>query len=385
MSVVCSGGRAFADPLSTQPLIGLAAEYSSNPALIEGQPKSEANAALYLDLPVNYDLDSYHFAIEPRIRYSNQSGYSYVTSDYYHLDSSAKYIDDLQAVTLSGSFYRDSSLFYVGELVNGAGVRRDTSTVDLNAVRSLTERLQVQFDLNTSRTLYEQNSSLTGLLDYRYTTLAPVLAYALTQRDTLKIITGISRYYSLNDTTSSNSDSAELGYDRQLTELWTLSASVGYSKSTNKFNESFLGFFLGTIESAQNSTVYSASATRQGERLTFVGSASEALAPTGQAFLSRQQTISASENYKYSDRWTFTGGLSWQAISTPVIGAGPLDRRLYNVDLAAYWHWTEQWVVTLHLTHIEQHFDAEPGQPAIGPTSNGVSLQISRQFYRTNQ
>jgi hypothetical protein len=211
------------------------------------------------------------------------------------------------------------------------------------------------------------------------------LAYALTERDTLKLITGISRYYSLNDATSSNSESAELGYDRRLTELWTLSASVGYSKSTNKYNESLFGFFLGTVESAQNSTVYSATATRQGESLTFIGSASEALAPTGQAFLSRQQTVSASENFKYSDRWTFNAGVSWQDISTPVIGAGPVNRRLYNVDLAAFWHWTEQWTVTLHLTRIEQHFDPEPGQPAIGPTSNGVSLQISRQFHRTNQ
>ena len=114
MSVVCSSGRVFADPLSTQPLIGVAAEYSSNPVLIEGPTRSEANAALYLDLPVNYDLDSYQFAVEPRIRYSNQSGYSYVTSDYYHVDSSAKYVDDLEAVTLNGSFYRDSSLLYVG-------------------------------------------------------------------------------------------------------------------------------------------------------------------------------------------------------------------------------------------------------------------------------
>jgi hypothetical protein len=385
MSVVCSSGRVFADPLSTQPLIGVAAEYSSNPVLVEGHAKSESNAALSLDLPTNYDLDSYHFTLNPRIRYSNQSGYSAVTSDYYHVDSSAKYVDDLEAVTLNGSFYRDSSLLYVGELVNGIGVRRDTSTVELNAVRSLSERLQIQFDLNTARTLYDQGSTETGLVDYRYTNFAPVLAYALTERDTLKIIGGISRYYSLNEATASDSDSAQLGYDRQLTELWTLSASAGYSKSTNKYNESFLGYFLGNVESTQNSTVYSATLTRQGERLTFVGSASEALAPTGQAFLSRQQTVSISENYQLSERWTFIGGLTWQAISTPVIGAPPADRRFYDVDLAAFWHWNEHWTITLHVSRIEQHLDAEPGQPAIGPTSNGVSLQIARQFYRTNQ
>ena len=36
-------GRVFADPLSTQPLIGVAAEYSSNPVLVEGHAKSDAD------------------------------------------------------------------------------------------------------------------------------------------------------------------------------------------------------------------------------------------------------------------------------------------------------------------------------------------------------
>ncbi len=130
--MVCSSnsGKVLADPWSTQPLIGLAAQYSSNPVLTVSEPHSEANAALFVNAPVNFDEDAFHFAAAPTVRYSNQSGYSSVTSDYYHLDTSAQFTSELGALNLTQSLYRDSSLFYAGGLVNGVGVRRDTATSD---------------------------------------------------------------------------------------------------------------------------------------------------------------------------------------------------------------------------------------------------------------
>ena len=163
VTLLSAGGRVFANPWSTQPLIGVAAEYASNPDLIAPSPQSETHAALFVDLPMNYDLDSIHFAVTPRVRYSNTTGYSSITSNYYHLDSSAQFLNDLTSLTFTGSFYRDSSLLYAGGLANGIGERRDTSTADVNWQRLLTERVQFQLDVNTARTLYGQETALTEL------------------------------------------------------------------------------------------------------------------------------------------------------------------------------------------------------------------------------
>ena len=127
VSAICVNRRTYAGPWSTEPVVGVAAEYASNPELLAANPQSETHAAVIVDVPVNYDLDDVHFAIIPRVRYSDATGYSSVTSNYFHLDTSAKYTDELGSIGLSGAAYRDSSLLYAGEVANGVGVRRDTT------------------------------------------------------------------------------------------------------------------------------------------------------------------------------------------------------------------------------------------------------------------
>ncbi|HEY4445717.1 MAG TPA: hypothetical protein VGN30_15655, partial [Steroidobacteraceae bacterium] len=109
VSLFCTNGRIFAGSWSTQPLIGVAAEYASNPELVASRALSETHAALFVDLPVNYDLDKVHFSVIPRVRYGGASGYSSVTSNYYHLDASAQFTDEFGSLTYTGTQYRDSS------------------------------------------------------------------------------------------------------------------------------------------------------------------------------------------------------------------------------------------------------------------------------------
>jgi hypothetical protein len=370
----------FAESWSTQPRIGVAAEYASNPELIASVARSETHAALFVDLPVNYDLDAVHFSVIPRVRYGGATGYSAVTSNYYHLDASAQLTDEFGSLTCTGAQYRDSSLFYAGELSNGIGVRRDTSVADLNWQRAISERLQFQFDASTTRTLYAQNTASASLTNYRYSSLSPAFAYALNERDTLRVLGSVSRYKSLDSFTDSNSDNVQLGFDHQLNELWKLSTTAGYSKSTDQYH-----YFFGTFESRQNGTVYSANLTRQSEVLTLTAGASRALLPTGYAFLSRQDTVNAFANYNYSERWTFGASATWQNVADPIVTGGATRRRFYDVDVSANWHWTEQWTLTLHVLKIGQQFAPQLGKPPDNPTSDGIRLEISRQLYRTNQ
>jgi len=375
-----TSARVLADPWSTQPLIGLAAQYSSNPVLAASNTRSETNAALFVNSPINYDEDAFHFAAVPNLRYSNQSGYSSVTSDYFHLDSSAQFTSEFGALNLTESLYQDSSLLYAGGLVNGIGVRRDTSTSDISWQHLLTERAQLQLDLNTTRVLFQQGAALSDLVDYRYSSASPSFSYAVNERDTFRVLGGVSRYYSLNSLTSSQSDNLQLGYDHKMNELWTLTATYGYAKSKNYYDFIYFGHFLGVIRSTENGAVYSVNSTRQDEHLALTFAASRALTPTGFAFLTRQDRLSVGGSYTESERWTYGGAVTWQALNNPVEGGGSTESHYYSANFSATWHWTEQLLVTLSATKVAQSY----GAPTVSAASTGVSLQISRQFYRTN-
>lgn len=376
----CSSGRAAAGPWSTQPVVGVAAEYASNPTLASTNAPSETHAALLLDLPMNYDLDTVHFAVRPNVRYSDVTGYSSVTSDYLHLDASAKVASELDAVTLAGALYQDSSLLYAGEVSNGIGVRRDTASLDLNWQHTLTERTQFQLDSNAVRTRYAQSTQLSSLVDYSDAGLSPAFAYVVSEVSTVRLIGGVSRYTSLNGFTASNGDSLQLGWDHHIDELWTLTASAGYSKSTDRYN-----FGIFKLDTSQNGAVYSVNLTRQAEKLAVILGASKSLTPTGFAFLARQDSANGLVTYNYSERLTCSAGITWANIDEPLITGGSSSRQFYDGVLSANWHLTEQWVLTLYVSKITQQFAAQPGQHALSPTSNGVSFEISRQFHRTNQ
>jgi hypothetical protein len=357
--------------------------------LLPGGGHSESNGALTLLLPVDYDEDAFHFAMTPNIRYGNASGYSSLTSNYFHLDSSAQLASELGTTTLSGALYRDSSLLYAGEIVNGIGERRDTSSLDLKWDRELTERLEGEADISTVRTLYGLSADrLNPLTDYRYSQFSPVALYRLTERDTLHAIGQVSRYQSLNGVSESDSYSLQAGYDRQLSEIWTLKSTAGYSRASDRQSGYFIQlvppFFYrivyGHIDTTQNSTVYSVNLSRQGERLNLTLGGSRSLAPTGYSYLSRQESVTALATYTLSERWSFTGTVNWQTNSNPVTTGGTLQARYYGLALSTTWHWTEQWFVSLQATKVSQHYLEPYGTVA----SNSVSVQIARQFLRTD-
>jgi hypothetical protein len=380
--LACTGTRVIGSPWSAQPTIGVIGQYSSDPILLPGSGHEETNGAVTLNLPVNYDEDAFHYAVTPTVRYGNASGYSSLTSNYFHLDSSAQLANELGSITLSGALYRDSSLLYAGEIANGIGERRDTSTIDLKWARNLTERFEGEAEISTARTLFGQSSdnAISPLVDYRYSSFSPALAYLATERDTLRAIGGVSRYQALSGISESDSYSLQLGYDRQLSETWTFKATAGYSRAADRENFYFYQFLLGRVDTVQNSTVYSANLTRQGEHLTLTLGASQGLAPTGYFYLSRQQSVSGSARYVFSERWSMDGSASWQTNDNPLTVGGTTQARYYSAALSATWHWTEQWFVAIQATKVAQRY----GEPAVTAASNAISVQIARQFLRTD-
>ena len=376
-------GSASAEPWSIEPRLGASANYDTNPALIELNPGSEEHIAALVALPLRYDADGLALSLSPGARISNSSGYSSLASSYTHIDGSAQFTNELGSTTLQGGLARDSSLYHVGGLVNGIGVRRDTASTGADWTRSLTERSVLQLDASWSRVNYGQNAIL--LTDYKYLSAGPTFAFDLSERNTIKVLSSYGRYQSLNGITESTSENLQVGFVRQLNELWTLSTTAGYTRSTNS-EKFFVGpFFLGSVSSSLNGAVYSATLTRQSEQFNFSGGVSRSLQPAGFAFLSRQDSVNLTATYMRSERWDFALNTVWNQARNPMPIGGPgalgtanIDVRYFYAQLTANWHWTQQWVISMHATRVSE----QSHPPPFSAASSGVSVDIVRHFLR---
>jgi hypothetical protein len=376
--IALSSPGALAGPWSIEPRLGVSADYDTNPGLREVDAVSEEHVAALFNLPLRYDADDVELALMPSGRLSNSSGYSSLASNYLHLDLSAQFINDLGSTSVQGGVARDSSLYHAGELVNGVGVRRDSAVTAVDWTRSITERIQTQLDANWSRVTYDQPPNATVLVDYRYISGGPTLAYALSERNTLKLLGNYGVYNSLDGITESKSRNLQLGLVRQLSELWSLSANLGYSRSQNSQKIFFGPFFLGTESFDQSDAVYSVNLSRQGEKLNLSAGISRAELPTGLAFLSRQDGANLSAVYKYTERWDFSATAAYERAQNPTLTGAVTSVRYLNAQATANWHWTPEWIVSLHAGRINQTL----GSPAFTVGSTGVSLDIVRQFLR---
>jgi hypothetical protein len=372
-----------------QPLLGVASEYSSNPYLLSSGGRAVSDVAVLLNAPTNYDLDSAHFALVPSIRYSDSgSSYASLNSNYFHLNGSAAFSSDLDTLSLTAAIGRDSSLYQNGLSSNGIGVRSDSSSAGADWQRNITERSLVSLDASWNRVLYNQSATSSGLVDYRYVSVSSSAVYALNERNKFHVSGGAGQYLALDGVTKSTNYSLQLSFDRQLSEIWTISTSAGYAKSTNSakiyYGPFFIGtteygpYYLRTVESQQKGPVYSASLTRRGETLSLTASASRAFRPSGFEFLSRTDIAQLDLGHTLSERWSFGAKVTYQNTATPSPNGALFAVRYFSGQLSTDWHWTPNWVISMHATWVNSKYDVPP----ISAQSTGVSLEISRQFLR---
>ena len=389
MVAAVSPRNSQAGPWSIEPRLGVSTDYEPNPLLLQAGGQSEEHVAAVIDLPLRYDTDELEFLVRPNGRLTNSQGYSSLASNYEHLDTALQYTDELNSASLQGEVARDSSLYFIGGLINRVGVPRDTLQASTNWTHSITERSQLELDASWQRVRYVEPADFNELLDYRYWSAGPTWSLQLSERNTLKLLGSYGSYEALNGATSSTSDSIQLGFSRQLSEIWLLSTSAGYSRSLNTEHTYFdySGFLIPvTQKSNQDGTVYVAALTRQGERFNLSLSVSRALQPTGLAFLSRQDSYNLAATYKRSERWDFSASAAFLKALNPQVRAGEaqlntieLTDHYLNTQVTANWHWTEQWTISLTATRITQQY----GPPTVSAASSGIALTVYRQFLRT--
>jgi hypothetical protein len=371
----------------TQPVLGVSGDYYSNPALLNLPNTAETHASLLLDAPATYVGDAFKLSILPSFRLSDSRGYSSLDSDYEHLNIRGELDTDLSTVVATGGVARDSSLYHDFLLSGSTGVRRDTATADLNWDRHVTERLDVDTDVNSMRVRYGEAEGVPTLVDYKYTSVASTLAWAQSERTKLTASANAGRYDSLDGTTRSTSANLQLGLVRQISEIWSLSSSAGYSRADNELHteEPLLEVIANvptvvlipiTVKSTQNGSVYLVNLSRQTQSLTLAAIASRQLTPTGFAFLSRQQAYELRVTYTPSERWTLSGDVHRVNYQQPASTGAIAGINVSYLQLSAAWQWTEYWTVTANASHVMEHY----GAPSVNVASSGVSVEFSRQF-----
>ena len=372
----------------SQPDIGIAADYNSNPALLNIADTAEQHGALVLDAPASYVGDAFKFSVLPSFRLSNSQGYSSIDSDYEHLTTSVEFDTERDVLTTAATVARDSSLYHDYLLSGSTGVRRDSFSEDLNWDRKLSERLDWDTDLNWSRVRYAESASsdAPSLTDYKYSSISPSLSWAESELGKLTATASVGRYDSLVGETESKSANLQLGLTRQLSEIWSLTASGGYSRAENsaageECDPEYLqfGFCLpipATINSNQNGTIFSVNLIRQTSLWYLNAIASRQLLPSGFAYLSRQDSYELKGSYTASVRWTFSGDLHRIQYQQPIITGGTGELKVTTESLSAAWLWTEHWTLTLSVTHVLESY----GAPRLTPTNSGATLLLSRQF-----
>jgi hypothetical protein len=387
MAAMALANRSTAGIWGSQPDVGLSGDYNTNPALLSLPGTAETHGAVLLDAPTTYVGDGVKLSIAPSFRLSDSRGYSAVDSDYEHLNVSDEFDTERTTLKASLGIARDSSLYHDFILNGATGVRRDSAAADLDWDRLLSERVEFNADLNETRIRYQEPAGVNVLTDYKYASISPTLTWNQTERDQLSLAGSVGRYDSLDGATQSKSVNLQAGFTRKLTEIWTMAASGGYSRAQNRVNfnqEQIVVTANGpqlvvipvTAESSQNGTIFSVNLNRQTSRMSLTGLASRQLAPTGFAYLSRQNAYDLSATYATSERWTVSGDLHRIEYNNPEGNGSTLRVDVTYATLSAAWLCTEHWTLNLSGTRVVERY----GTPTVKLANSGISISLLRKF-----
>ena len=370
------------------PTIGVSGAYGSNPVLLDLPHTSETDAALLIDSPITYQGDALKLSFLPSFRLSDTRSYTSLNSNYLHLTASGEFDADRNTLKLSAGASRDSSL-YQNYLVNGeTAVRRDGLTADLGYTRHLTERLDADLDVNTVHVRYGASTGVASLVDYRYSTVAPDLSWQGSEHDRFTLSVSGGQYDSLDGRTRSRNLQGQLGYDRSLSEIWSLDLTAGYTRQQNRLDLLVpeLVFIPGKgfviievpvrIESQVDTPVYLAKLTRSGERLTLNLSASRQETPTGFAFLSRQTTYGLQLSYALSERWSASLKEYWQRAHNPGLQGQFVDQTANSVAVSCTYQLSEHYTLDLALSRVDLTYSTLDLHVA----NNQVTLTLNYKF-----
>lgn len=389
VGAMCVSSVSRAGTWGVDPVVGVVGYHSTNPILLAGPHTDETRGAVLVDSPVTYTGNGVDFAILPSFRVGDSIGFSSLTSNYEHLNFKGDITSERDVVSGTAGVSSDSSLYYNYTQSGLAGVSREAASADLSWSRRLTERMSLNADLSDSRVGYGHALGAATLVDYSYAALSSSVTWDATETSKLTFKSGATLYKSLDDTTKSTDIDLQMGWQRRLSDIWSVTALAGLSRTADTLTavrENLIFTANGPtvvavpvrIESSQNSTIYSTSATRQGERLMLNVGASRQLIPSGFSFLSRQESYDVGGSYACSVRWKLSADLRLLRSQDPSRQGVYSLRTVRYATFSSAWQWTAHWTITVAASRVTESLAALVARPS----STEVSLQLSRQFDR---
>jgi len=323
------------------------------------------------------------------VRFAETQGVAALLSNYQYLDADWKLSQELNTIVLGGSWHRDSTFYNLFEnaALNGTNLHRQEEMGNASWQRLFGERSDVTILGSYDQVNYGQNPSF-YVVSYDY--LQGTLQYDRTLSERWKWTTavGYGQYQLRDQSYRSDNRFAQTSLTYSLSELWSGSLQLGYSRVTSLTQEQQLaifqapggGFELGfetlKIGASQGTDSFSATVERKGERLVLDLAASQAIEPSGLGALLTEDDASIAVNMPWSERWSFGARLHGARLSDPLQQISLSDRRFYDADLNASWLVTEHWTLQLNATYLLQRYSSSLPVGA----STAVGLTLSRQL-----
>jgi hypothetical protein len=310
-------------------------------------------------------------------------------SDYQFLDADWRLTEERNSLVLAGGWHRDSTFYNVVEnyALQGTTLHRQEETGNATWQHLLSERSDFEIIGSYDQIAYAHNPSIL-LANYSY--LQGTLQYdrTLSERWQWTLAAGDGHYHLGNDSYNSDNRFVQTSLTHALSQLWSMSAQLGYSRISSITRAQQLaifevpggGFEIGvetfSVRAAQGTESFAASLERKGERLVLDVAASRAIQPSGFGALLTQDDASITATLPWTERWTLGARVHGSRLSDPLLQIAIGDRRFYDADLNATWLVTEHWTLQLAATYLFER--ASSYFPTVSSTS--ISLSLSRQL-----
>jgi hypothetical protein len=390
-ALLLTSGPLCAGPIGSEPSLGVSAGYQSNPLLLGSALGSSESLALLLNLPVAYTGKRVEFSLQPRFRSGTTHGAVAPLSDYQYVDSVWDYKGELNELSASAAWHRDSTLYnqFEQSALGGNTLHRQEETGTLNWRHQLSERSDFELVASGDRVRYAATVNTT-LNSFNYDQGGAKYTHDLSERWQVTIEGGRTGFELRDQSYRTDADYAQVGLSRNLSERWSLLASAGTSHL--KFRATVERYFLeqdaqGVLHlvlrrvnfySRASTGNYSLAAQRQFQRWKLELSAARALQPSGFGALATQDDVTVRASGGGTERLTLAAAIHGSRLSD---SSGRLDlgnRRYYDLSFNADWRWTEHWTLQSQIALYLQR-----PSPAEATRSNtAIFLTLSRVFGR---
>jgi hypothetical protein len=384
---LCAAARAAT--LSSESSLGLEADYNSNPFLRNSGIQAAESEAVVANLPATYTSDTISYELIPRLRFAETQGVASLLSDYQDLDADWHLNQERNVLVFRGSWHRDSTFYNVFEnsALNGTTLHRQEETANGSWQRLLSERSDFELIGSYDQVNYSHNPALV-VVSYDYLQGSVQYDRKLTERWQWTTALGYGKYQLRDQAYRSDDEFAQTSLTHTLSELWSASLQVGYTRVTSLTQEQQLaifeapggGFELGfetlKIGASEGTDSFAATVERKGERVLLDLAVSQVIQPSGLGALLTQDDASIAASMPWTERWTVGARLHGSRLSDPLQQISLSDRRYYDADLTASWLVTEHWTLQLSATYLLQRYSS--GLPA--DASSSVALSLLRQL-----